>query len=321
MMGTSSKLFARHLTATQADVERAETLLNRDGLIPVEDWSGHRGALELWRRHCQRAESSRASMLTAVRRLLELSSCSFERAFYGLRETRLLAWVRPADISFTTGADFPYHFTVEGLAQLASNLITERGDPEGMARILGDDYGLSTVAAPHGLLHKIAHNGNHRTVAIKAAGFPVALVRTVRFNGPWQVPPWPWVTETARACLRLLLRAGLLTKPQGGRREIDVEANCWANLLFADTAGSTVKNVAAYEQLFGRCEAWPDWLRDRNLLTELLNRELLTMDRYKDDLTLFSEVVGQWPPPVAGKLKLLLQRLTRTGARLDRYSA
>ena len=44
MMGTSSKLFARHLTATQADVERAETLLNRDGLIPVEDWSGHRGA-------------------------------------------------------------------------------------------------------------------------------------------------------------------------------------------------------------------------------------------------------------------------------------
>jgi hypothetical protein len=109
-------------------------------------------------------------MLTAVRRLLELSSCSFERAFYGLRETRLLAWVRPADISFTTGADFPYHFTVEGLAQLASNLITERGDPEGMARILGDDYGLSTVAAPHGLLHKIAHNGNHRTVAIKAAG-------------------------------------------------------------------------------------------------------------------------------------------------------
>ena len=37
------KLFARDLTATQADVERAETLLNRDGLIPVEEDSGHRG--------------------------------------------------------------------------------------------------------------------------------------------------------------------------------------------------------------------------------------------------------------------------------------
>jgi hypothetical protein len=42
MMGTSSKLFARQLTASQADVERAETLLNRDGLIPVEDRQGHR---------------------------------------------------------------------------------------------------------------------------------------------------------------------------------------------------------------------------------------------------------------------------------------
>ena len=40
MMGTSSKLFARQLTASQADVECAETLLNRDGLIPVEDQAG-----------------------------------------------------------------------------------------------------------------------------------------------------------------------------------------------------------------------------------------------------------------------------------------
>jgi hypothetical protein len=55
MMGTSSKLFAGRLIATEADVERAETLLSRDGLIPVEDPPGHRGALELWRRHCRYA--------------------------------------------------------------------------------------------------------------------------------------------------------------------------------------------------------------------------------------------------------------------------
>jgi hypothetical protein len=76
-----------------------------------------------------------------------------------------------------TGDDFPYHFTVEGLAELASNLITEQGDPYGMARILGDEYCLSAVAAPRGLLHEIAENGNHQTVAIRAAGFPVALVQ------------------------------------------------------------------------------------------------------------------------------------------------
>lgn len=43
--------------------------LNRDGLIPIDDESGHRGASELWRRHCQRAEFSRAAMLPVVHRL------------------------------------------------------------------------------------------------------------------------------------------------------------------------------------------------------------------------------------------------------------
>jgi hypothetical protein len=54
-----------------------------------------------------------------------------------------------------------------------------------------------------------------------------------------------------------------------------------------------LRNVAAYEQSYGRCEAWADWLRDRDLLTELLNRELLSMERY-NALTVFSRVAGQW---------------------------
>jgi hypothetical protein len=186
---------------------------------------------------------------------LSYQAAPFERGFDGLRETDQLAWVRPADIWVTTGADFPYHFTVEGLAQLASNLIAEQGSPYDMATILGDDYGLSTVAAPHGLLHEVAHNGNHRTVAIRAAGFPVALVRTTRYDGPWKLPPSPWVSKTAHVFLRLLFRAGLLTKPQRG--EINAEANSWANLLFADTVGDTLRVVAAYEESNGRCEAGP----------------------------------------------------------------
>ena len=31
-----------------------------------------------------------------------------------------------------------------------------------------------------------------------------------------------------------------------------------------------------------RVKAWHNWLRDRDLITELLNRELLTMNRYND---------------------------------------
>jgi hypothetical protein len=317
----TSRLFARDLTASEAEVERAETLLNRDGLIPVEDEDepGHRGALELWRRHCQRAESSPASMLKAVRRLLELPSCDLQGAFYGRPETTRLAWIRPADIWFITDADFPYQRTVEGLAQWASNLITEQADPQGMERIFGGDYWLNTVAAPHGLLHQVSQNGQHRTVAIKAAGFPVALARISRYDGPWELSPAPWsrwVTKTVRAYLRLLLRVGLLTEPQRGRDGINFEIDRWANLLFAGTVEATLRNVATYEQFYGRCAAWPNWLRDREELTELLNRELLTMDRY-NDLTVFSQVVGQWPPPAAGKLKLLMMRLAPGGARLD----
>jgi hypothetical protein len=67
--------------------------------------------------------------------------------------------------------------------------------------------------------------------------------------------------RTRFAYLRLLFRAGLLAN----FREVEAggvaEANHWANLLLADTAAETSSNVAAYEQLYGRCEAWPGWLR------------------------------------------------------------
>jgi hypothetical protein len=38
-MTTSGDLFISDLAATQAEVERAESMLKRDGLIPVEDRS------------------------------------------------------------------------------------------------------------------------------------------------------------------------------------------------------------------------------------------------------------------------------------------
>jgi hypothetical protein len=135
-------------------------------------------------------------------------------------------------------------------------------------------------------------------------------------GSPSELPPQPWVSQTARVFLRLRFRFGLLTKPQRGRWEINVEANSWANLLFADTVREALRNVAAYEQAYAGCEAWPNWLRDRNLLTDLLNHELLTMASY-NDLTIFSQVVGQWPSPVAVRWKLLMMRLAPGRARLD----
>ena len=289
-------------------------LLSRDGMVPVDDRAGHRGALELWRRHCQRVSPSVPAMLAAVGNLLDLPRCDFDRGFAGQQRTTQLAWARPQDILITTHPDFPHHCSVEELAELGSHLIAEQADPDGMAMILGEDYGLSTVAAPHGLLHKVKHNGNHRTAAIKAARFPVALVRTVRYDQPWLLP-LRGGRRTRLAYLRLLFRSGLLANFRDVEAEGVADANHWANLLLADTAAEVLSNVAAYEQLYGRCEAWPSWLREPVTLTNLLNRELFTMNGF--NLRAFDEVAARWPPPPVAWLKLIVQRLSGTGARLD----
>lgn len=138
-----------------------------------------------------------------------------------------------------------------------------------MAEILGENYGLSTVAAPHGLLHMVHHNGNHRTAAIRAAGFPVALVETERYESPWMLP---LMSLKARAHMRLLFRAGLLSNPHVDDEihQIFAEGDGWVILLLlAASPKEAVKNVVAYEHLYGRCEAWPEWLRDGELLDKL----------------------------------------------------
>ena len=137
-----------------------------------------------------------------------------------------------------------------------------------------------------------------------------------RYDGPWEFPPLEWTSPTADVFLRLLFRAGLLTQPGRGRGRISAETNDWANLLFADTVAETLRNVAAYEQFYGRCEAWPDWLRDRDRLRELLDRELLSIERYSD-LTFYSQVIGRWPPPVAGRLNLLMSVLAHWSGHLS----
>jgi hypothetical protein len=186
-----------------------------------------------------------------------------------------------------------------------------------------DGRPIAKQTEPHGRDHEksgpVGLTGHLSLLQFRARLFRVEgnYWETVRYDGPWELPPLEWRSKTVPVFLRLLFRAGLLTMPQRGHGEINVEANSWANLLFADTVGATLRNVAAYEQFHGRCEAWPNWLRDRDLLTDLLNRELLTMDGY-NDVTMFSQVIGQWPPPLAGRWKLLLQRVMRTGARLDR---
>jgi hypothetical protein len=56
-------------------------------------------------------------------------------------------------------------------------------------------------------------------------------------------------------------------------------------------------------------------LREPATLTSLLNRELLTMNGF--NLLAFDEVADRWPPARVTRLKLFVQRLSATGARLE----
>lgn len=164
------ELFSLH--ASEDDIRYTEAVLVRDGIIPVTDRAGHRGALQLWRNHCRSTDPSYPARLTEVRRLIALPRFRLDRATGAGGRAEQLAWVRSSDIMITAASHFPYHFSVEGLAELACSLLEEQGDPGRLGMILGNDYGVTTVEGPHRLVHQVAHNGNHRTVAIRAAGFP-----------------------------------------------------------------------------------------------------------------------------------------------------
>lgn len=142
----------------------------------------------------------------------------------------------------------------------------------------------------------------------------MALVWTTRYDGPWELPTWH---TTRAAYLRLLSRAGFLSNHRAGEHDDVVDATAWGHLLLADSAADAIADVMAYEKLYGRCDATPNWLKDPQLLTELLNHELLTMAASSWGRHDLSQVAGQWPAPKPRRLQLLLQRLRRVGAQLD----
>jgi hypothetical protein len=61
-------------------------------------------------------------------------------------------------------------------------------------------YGVAEVAATNAASHIVSVGERD----IKAAGFPVALVQTVRYGGPWELPPMEWRSKTVPVFLRLL---------------------------------------------------------------------------------------------------------------------
>lgn len=298
--GVDEATFAVH--ASNADVHHAEELLAADGMIPASDLAGHRGAVELWRRHC---EERRGTDLAGLRADLDqvLAAPRPQHPATGKQDPPVYAWVRPSDIPVTNHDGFPYHYTPDELADLGLNLIREAGNPAGLAEILGEGLSLTTTLTPRAPVHRVNVNGNHRTAAMRAAGFPVALAEITLERGPWAVSD---NEASNQALLRLLYRCGLLTNYQRddpsrlGRETVDAEGIAsW--LLEFESAAAARNNLLAYEAMFGRhSEPRLEWIRDRRSFKRLLRHERMVLPEF--GLDVLPRVAGQWPPrPTVGQ--------------------
>jgi hypothetical protein len=212
-------------------------------MIPLSDLAGHRGAVQMWRAHC---ESRRAATIEElndeVDRLLRAPrplppDCgTLARPYY--------AWIRPSSIPVTDHAGFPYHHTPAGLARIAQRLIAEAGAPAGLDKILGFNFVLTTTFTPHGLVHRIGANGNHRAALLRAAGFPVALALITPQRAPWTIPSF----TSAERLFRLLYRSGLLSRYRrvDGDDQVDCESIA-AWFLDVDSPVDARANLLAFD--------------------------------------------------------------------------
>ena len=184
-----------------------------------------------------------------------------------------------------------------------------------MHMILGLDLSVFTYPRPGGWAHEVNAKGNHRSVAIRAAGFPVALaLTTVQQN--------PWTLENPRrlgsrpndgiAYLRLLTRAGVLSQfdNHNDSRMPTAYAGEHHQWLIHGDPEAARRNLIAYEHHFGPLDGVElDWIRDSDELDRLITAERAAMARNRRPLTHYdlAEVVGE-PLPKPGRLELVITR-------------
>lgn len=254
---------------TRVQLAHARSMLKRRGLIPIEDRDGYSGALGMLRGHLGHLAGqppTKQALLAEVHRLCKRPGFDVERAYCPSERAYRPAWIEASTISsHHLGRPFkPYHYTSAGLAEMALRILSEQGDPDGLAFLFGHPRRPTivvwSVPGPLGPIRPITLNGNHRTIALRALGVPVVLAE-VR---PW-VPPyrcrvrserewhrtWPfleWLHE--HGAIRLSPRPVVETgAPCGFTREIRV-SDAPAPWLLAPPR-CAVRALEVYEALKG----------------------------------------------------------------------
>ncbi len=265
-------------------IERARTLLDENGGVPLEDLDAHRGALTLLRDHLRGRLTRRPTRWMLRRRLR--AAC--ERPGFAItmpQPSRYRAghwlWIDPATIARgALGVPFtPYHESPDELVFLAETILLEQGNAHGLNELFGypgkpvPAVVADSIPGPFGPVRPIGVNGNHRTLALEAIEVPVLLCQVHRFKAPYRCKfheddDWPrtlsflrWLE--ARQVLRLSARPIVREDPWVWLRVADATVP-WLAAPPRDALGA----LRAYQEFYRR-----PLLRIGSLDTASLERE------------------------------------------------
>jgi len=178
-------------------IERAQTLLERRGGVPLHDFDAHLGALTMLKDHLRERLRRPAHRSELMRRI----QASCRRPGFDIKNpqpSRYRAghwmWIDPATIARgSLGAPFsPYHYSVEELAFMAEKVLLEQGNPSGLAELFGHPRNpepgvvADSIPGPFGPVRPISVNGNHRTLVFDALEAPLILAEVHRSRPPYR---------------------------------------------------------------------------------------------------------------------------------------
>ena len=264
-------------------IERARTLLDENGGVPLEDLDAHRGALTLLRDHLRRRLTRRPTRWMLRRRLR--AAC--ERPGFAItmpQPSRYRAghwlWIDPATIVAapsacrsrpttsrpTSSSSWPRRSSSSRETPRPERALGYPGKP--VPAVVAD-----SIPGPFGPVRPIGVNGNHRTLALEAIEVPVLLCQVHRFKAPYRCKfheddDWPrtlsflrWLE--ARQVLRLSARPIVREDPWVWLRVADATVP-WLAAPPRDALGA----LRAYQEFYRR-----PLLRIGSLDTASLERE------------------------------------------------
>jgi hypothetical protein len=298
--------------ATKAQIRKAQRLLRTTGMVPVDDYDAHVGAVTLVKERLVSAACAtptRKELADRVRSACGRPSFELRDPCPSTHQPVTFAWIDQATLARgrSLGKPFkPYHYSVAGVAAVALDIVGDRSDRECLPYLFGDPRSgepcvvVDSLGGPFGPIRQITVNGNHRTLALEALRIPLAMAEVRTYVGPYSITfgqedDW----STALAFLRWLEERQVLRM---SRRAVHREGY-WIELRvvqaptpwLAASPYDALEALAAYELFFGRKVEGFGQI-DRALLLRTWGSSASTPQRKPIEVTTVTVPASQFQP-------------------------